>query len=282
MVRREQLPYLIQLLDDDSPGVREQIVGELTAFGPALEAELDALGDRVSIAQRRQALAVVARQREIEARWRVWRAWPHFDDERRQLETALDLLSQFQFGWTPPARIGALLDDLAAQYRRACETRDAISLSRFLFQTVGLGGNVEQYYDPRNSNLVHVIQSGKGLPISLSCVFMLVGARCGIEIIGCNVPGHFLTRATVEKRCVYFDCFDGGRLLTDREMNLLRLRLGPELVPTLMNRATASDIVRRVLNNLINAYQLAEELDGLRLMRSLYAEMLKQFEKRRP
>ncbi|MFQ5507878.1 MAG: heat shock protein HspQ [Leptospirillia bacterium] len=40
MLDRRQLPYLLKLLDDDSPQVREQVLDALAAFGDDLEAEL--------------------------------------------------------------------------------------------------------------------------------------------------------------------------------------------------------------------------------------------------
>ncbi len=39
----EQLPYLIRLLEDDTPAVRQAVLDALAAFGPELESELDAL-----------------------------------------------------------------------------------------------------------------------------------------------------------------------------------------------------------------------------------------------
>ncbi len=52
-----------------------------------------------------------------------------------------------------------------------------------------LGGTeTMDYGDPQNSNLVHVITRRAGLPISLACVYILVGQRMGLAIEGCNFP----------------------------------------------------------------------------------------------
>ncbi|PIE22372.1 MAG: hypothetical protein CSA62_12755 [Planctomycetota bacterium] len=41
---------------------------------------------------------------------------------------------------------------------------------------------------------------------------MLVGARLGLDINGCNFPGHFLDWIYYEGQIVLVDCFRGGLL----------------------------------------------------------------------
>ena len=54
---------------------------------------------------------------------------------------------------------------------------DAVALATFLFDERGLRGAAPaDYYNPLNSNLTHVLQSGAGLPITLASIFILVGA----------------------------------------------------------------------------------------------------------
>ena len=49
-------------------------------------------------------------------------------------------------------------------------------VSRVLFEEVGLRGNTEDYYDPRNSFLNDVLERQIGIPISLSVVYLAVAA----------------------------------------------------------------------------------------------------------
>src|SRR5438552_371077 len=41
-------------------------------------------------------------------------------------------------------------------------------LCRYLFHEMGFHGNVQEYYDPRNSYLNHVLDRRTGIPITLS------------------------------------------------------------------------------------------------------------------
>ncbi|MCC6795427.1 MAG: transglutaminase family protein [Candidatus Hydrogenedentes bacterium] len=269
MANRSDIPHLIDLLDGASHDVRELVLRELLSFGQSLEDELAAMDHQLSPAQRRAAERILFAHRKAEMRWEAWGEWPKLQDPNAQMETAFELLAQFQYGWTPPVSLRDLLDDLSRDYLTTCHTRDALSLSRFLFGVKNLRGNREEYYAPLNSNLIHVIQNELGLPISLACIFILVGARCGVAIEGCCAPGHFLARARMGGRTVFFDCFDGGRMLTEKEIGTIRAQMPKRLWQALADAATPVDIIRRVLNNLIHAYDLEGDTAQAQLMRDL-------------
>jgi regulator of sirC expression with transglutaminase-like and TPR domain len=67
--------------------------------------------------------------------------------------------------------------------------------NHFMFEEVGLHGNAEDYYDPRNSFLHRVLDRRTGIPITLSVIYMLVGREAGLEVEGIGLPGHFIVRA---------------------------------------------------------------------------------------
>ena len=113
------------------------------------------------------------------------------------------------------------LDSLAAGASRRLERRDdpllcLNTLSEYLFDEVGFRGNKEDYYDPRNSFLNDVLSRRLGLPITLSLVYMEVGKRLGVPIVGVGVPGHFLLRH-LEVQDLFIDPFNGGILLSEDE-----------------------------------------------------------------
>lgn len=273
MAQREEIPHLIHLLDDESSVVREQVLQELLAFGPGLEEMLRELDEQLTPAQRSLVTQLVAGHLEMRARRDAWRIWPSLPTRREQLERAFDLLAQFQFGWMPPVHVSELLDDLAKEFKATGHSRDAVSLNRFLFVSKRFRACNEDYYEPQNSNLIHVLEEGKGLPISLVCVFMLVGERVDVKVEGCGVPGHYLARASVSDRDTYFDCYSEGRMLTRRDVDKIRRRLSPNLTHLLTEVPTAQSIIRRVLRNLINAYEIEDKHEKSALMAELLDEV---------
>ena len=92
-----------------------------------------------------------------------------------------------------------VLDSLAAgASHRLGQQRDPIfsinTLSEYLFDEVGFRGSDDDYYDPRNSFLNEVLSRRIGIPISLSLVYLEMGKRLGIPLVGVGMPGHFLLR----------------------------------------------------------------------------------------
>jgi len=88
-------------------------------------------------------------------------------------------------------------------------------LNAYLFGQEGFHGNVEDYYDPRNSFLNDVMDRRTGIPITLSMVYMEVAKRAGLGVFGVGLPGHFLVGAQGAGGSVLVDPFHGGALLSE-------------------------------------------------------------------
>ena len=272
MPDQRQLPHLLRLLDDDDAVVREAVLGELASFGTALAAELEGMGLMLS---EDQAALIRAYSR---ARTRVWlhEEWPTWfaiADEKEKLEAAMTLIAEYQEDRSRPGHLGCLLDSLAAEYRSLHRRPDLRELSRFLFSRKKLTWAQQDYYDPRNSNLIYVVEHRRGIPISLACVYMLVGHRLGLHIEGCNFPGHFLAMAYEDNRPIIIDCFHGGLFLDDA---LLSRYMDPVAVSVqyLTNlRSDSGTIVRRVVRNLVNAYRSVGSPEEAEVMETLLEMM---------
>ncbi|HTL70856.1 MAG TPA: transglutaminase-like domain-containing protein [Candidatus Eisenbacteria bacterium] len=276
MPDRKNLPHLLKLLEDDSPVVREAVGRELAAFGPALQDELSKLDPPPPPYQRRAVREFLAERRRNALR-EAWTPWLDQPDGPGKLESALGLLSEY-LSAVPASRLGALLDGLANDYRAAHDEPEAGRLADFLFRRIGLKGAVTDYYNPLNSDLVYVVEEKRGLPISLACVYILVGRRLGLEIGGCNLPGHFMARIEREGHTVLVDCFDGGRMIEEGAFaDLAETSSLESLGETVRKSADTETIVARVLANLINAYQSGGGEEEAHFI----AELQEQLESRR-
>ena len=74
------------------------------------------------------------------------------------------------------------LDRMAAAARArvpedGTELQQLNAVTDLLFGVIGLAGNRDDYYDPRNSYLQHVLDRRLGIPITLSLVCIEVGRR---------------------------------------------------------------------------------------------------------
>ncbi len=136
-------------------------------------------------------------------------------------------------------------------------------LCRYLFHDMGFRGNVQAYYDPRNSYLNDVLERRTGIPITLSVIVMSVGSRSGMEIAGVGLPGHFIVKVVERRREILIDPFHGGRRLTPPQCeNLVEQATGQQfrITPAKLDATPHGFIVQRLLANLKKVYLDAKNL----------------------
>ena len=133
---------------------------------------------------------------------------------------------------------------------------------QFFYETAGFGGNTDDYYDPANSYLHRVIETRRGIPITLAVLFAELARGIGLEVEGVGFPGHFLVRVDLHAGMVVIDPFTGTSL--DREE--LDRRCAPYGLSAqrLLQPASSRQILIRMLNNLheIHARRGREDLQA--------------------
>lgn len=85
------------------------------------------------------------------------------------------------------------------------------ALNQLLFVDLGFQGDRETYDDPLNALIPAVIARRKGLPISLSILWIDLARRMGFDAVGIGLPGHFITALRTDTGLRCFDPFNGGR-----------------------------------------------------------------------
>jgi regulator of sirC expression with transglutaminase-like and TPR domain len=131
--------------------------------------------------------------------------------------------------------------------------RTIAALNTVLFKEIGFEGNRAEYYDPKNSFLNDVIARKKGIPISLSLLYMEVARRIGLSLSGVGFPGHFLVKYQDADDEIVIDVFNKGEILAreDLEQLLPQLYRGQVSYQSGFLAALGKrDILRRMLNNL--------------------------------
>jgi regulator of sirC expression with transglutaminase-like and TPR domain len=147
-----------------------------------------------------------------------------------------------------------------------------LALRRVVGIEEGIGGNVDDYYDPDNSFLNCVLEARRGIPISLSILWIEVGRRAGMEVEGVGLPGHFLVYAAGQ----LVDPFHYGEAIGfDEAAGLVAAALGgaPRLDRHWLEPATTPDIIRRMLRNLEGIYVERGDADALEWVLACQAVM---------
>ncbi|MEW2294473.1 transglutaminase-like domain-containing protein [Streptomyces sp. NPDC006743] len=145
------------------------------------------------------------------------------------------------------------LDRLAGQlpYRPGGPLAWARALGELLGERHGFCGSAADY-ERLDSSLLHtVLRRRRGLPILLSVVWMEVARRAGAPVYGVALPGHFVVGFGTAGQQVLADPFDGGRVLTGADAELLVTgATGAPLEPSMLVPAEPLDLVMRILNNI--------------------------------
>lgn len=151
--------------------------------------------------------------------------------------------------------LASRVQDLAA--RENGPYRVLACINYVLFHCEGFKGNEDEYYDPQNSFLNRVIDRKKGIPITLSVLYMEVARRVGLAVKGVGFPGHFLCATTCDDQDIFVDSFNGGRIVSPADLESLldkiyhgRLKVQPEFLLPVSNK----QIVQRMLNNIKAIY----------------------------
>jgi regulator of sirC expression with transglutaminase-like and TPR domain len=133
-----------------------------------------------------------------------------------------------------------------------------------LFRDMGFHGNVDDYYDARNSFLNDVLERRTGIPISLSTIYMAVARRVGLSLRGTAFPGHFLLVHQRPAWPIVIDAFDRGRILAQEDCERLLERFGsPDWDDGVLAPVPDIAILRRMLNNLKGIYLNQHDWDRL-------------------
>ena len=124
-------------------------------------------------------------------------------------------------------------------------------------------GDNDTYNDPENSYLDRVVERRKGIPITLSLVYMEVAERVGLRCEGVGFSGHFLVRCGEPSQNLYIDPFHGGGRVS-REALLARLAgadLGGASPESFLAGVTRRQILQRMLNNLHALFRERRDLE---------------------
>ena len=184
------------------------------------------------------------------------------NSDGRELDRAALELARIEYPALEPEPFLALLDSHAAELggrvpRRAAGSAFVEQANEYLFEELGFRGNSENYYDPRNSCLNDVLTTRRGIPITLSVVYIEIARRLGRRVRGVGLPGHFLVRYDEQEFTVFIDPFHGV-VLRDAEacFRLARQVTGVEFDPSpeLLEPVTSRQVIARMMANLRAIY----------------------------
>jgi len=191
------------------------------------------------------------------------------------LETAV-AIAQHDYPRLDVQETLAEIDTLAAKLKRrlaadAAPMQRLRLLNRFFFQELGFSGNVNDYYDPRNSYVHCVLETRRGIPITLALLYVELATQVGLEACGISFPGHFLAKVHMPQGEIVIDPFTGQSMSRDALDALLvpyRRRgakhgLGDAPLGSFLQPARPREVIARMLRNLKEVFRSSQDAPRL-------------------
>jgi regulator of sirC expression with transglutaminase-like and TPR domain len=122
----------------------------------------------------------------------------------------------------------------------------ARALVQLVSGRLGYDGDRMEYDDPRNADLIAVIDRRRGLPVALGILYMHAARAAGMSASGLNTQSHFVLRLAHRGDELTIDPFHGGQAV-DREH--LPVELRPDDAG-LAQPVSDTDVLLRLQNNL--------------------------------
>ena len=190
-------------------------------------------------------------------------------EEKPRLAEAALWIAQEEYSDLNPQACLTQLDQMAQDIREILPDPPYLlkvikSINKYLFEHLEFAGNEAEYYDPRNSYLNQVLIRRKGIPITLSLIYLDITEQLNFPMEGVNFPGHFLIRPLDENSEFYVDPFNGGEILfaEDCQEKLNQLVGRPmQLTPSLVKTITPQSFLVRMLNNLKHIYLTKQDVN---------------------
>jgi len=269
-----ELQAMIDLLDDTDPEVIAEITQAFIKRGPAVIPVLESawVGP----------LPLLARERIEDLIHRIQWAqcsqalldWNQSD--QKDLLSALIWISRIRYPDLDEEEVRNRLEALRIEiWMEVNERMTALEkvrvINHVLFRLHGFRGNTANYNDPQNSCLNKVLESRKGNPIVLCCIYLWLATRLDIPVVGVNLPQHFILAYLDEvaealgqyKALFYINAFNKGMVFGEKEIERFLELIHLPADPRYFKPCTHHDIVVRVLNNLIHGYSEAGKQEAV-------------------
>ena len=145
-------------------------------------------------------------------------------------------------------------------------------INRILYHEMGFHGNVEHYTDPNNNFIDQVLETRRGIPISLCTIYLLVAYRLGLNLEPIGLPRHFMIGCFTEERPFFIDAFDGGIFRSPEEIFvfLRSHNMSPQLAD--LAPTPVREVLCRSCRNLANPYAANGDRDHSSLFDSFVTE----------
>ncbi len=263
-----------RLLDDESPVVQSALVNKLRSMG---NPGIDFLRGQVEVGNIAMAEAATRILRALGAQHPREAFVEFIRSFNYELESGSLLMARVANPKLDPMDCYTFLEEVAGRCRQlmlepSSGWQKCKIINRVLFHEYGFAGDTASFYDPRNSFMHEVIRRRRGIPITLSIIYLLVAGRCGLQLEPIAMPGRFMVGCFEDGEPFYIDVYEGGLFLTmeDLEAQLDEQDIVP--LAAYFTPAPVGEVLQRCCRNLVNQFEKASDDSMARLFEAFVHE----------
>jgi regulator of sirC expression with transglutaminase-like and TPR domain len=280
IINEAEINSLIRLLDDPDQEIYAHVHDKLLSYGPTAITYLESAFEQAfdSIQQERIANLVHEIQFSlVKNELELWHQSGSFDLLRGAL-----IINKYQYPDLDEQKvinqIEAIKRDIWMQMMFEGSPSDQVKLiNHVLYNIYGFSGNTTNHQDPQNSYLSQVLESKKGNQISLAIIYSVIAQKLDIPIYGVNLPQHFIlaymdesSKSEFESGVLfYINAFNKGFIFGRRDVDMFLKQLNLNIDKQFYEPCTNTDIVRRILRNLISAYEQLGSMEKVQELNEL-------------
>lgn len=268
---KNEIQALISLLDDPDHGVLDLVKGKLLSMGQNVIPELEAAWETAFGTLQQNRIEELIHNIQFEKIKTDLTKWVSTNDNN--LVEGSVIIARYQYPDIDAEKINAIVEqikqDVWLELNPGLTAMETVKVfNHILFEVHGFSGNTGNYHAPQNSFINNVLESKKGNPISLSILYVEIARRLNLPIYGVNLPQHFILSyldkpgffpfpSPTEEQDVlfYINPFSRGSIFSRKDVDAYLRQLNLDPVMSYYNPCNGIDIIRRVLNNLINSFE---------------------------
>ncbi|MDB5138312.1 MAG: Transglutaminase-like superfamily protein [Mucilaginibacter sp.] len=266
MINPTEVNSLIRLLDDPDGEIFEHVHQKLLSYGPEAITYLETAWEEAfdPIQQERIANLVHEIQfRIIKKDLQLWHQGGAFD-----LLQGILIVNRYQYPDLDEQKvinqIEGIKRDIWIQMMHEASPAEQVKLINHVFYNIyGFSGNTTNHQDPQNSYLSQVLETKKGSQTSLAIIYSIIAQKLDIPVYGVNLPQHFILAYMDESMqsefdggiLFYINAFNKGFIFGRRDVDMFLKQLNLKFDKQFYEPCSNTDIIKRVLRNLISAYE---------------------------
>ncbi|MFA6275181.1 transglutaminase-like domain-containing protein [Pedobacter sp. UC225_61] len=280
-----EIDALVKLLDDPDEEIYQHVQQRLLSYGnevityleSAWEQSLDTL-----LQERIENIVHTIQFNNVKEDLNLWYQSGAFD----LLQGAL-IINRYQYPDLDEQAIINQIEEIkreiwvGLQYEMSSIEKIKL-INHVFYNQYGFGGNTKNHHDPQNSYLNQVLESKKGNQISLAIIYATLAQKLDIPVYGVNLPQHFILgyidESNAEKEygvLFYINAFNKGAIFGKHDVDQFLRQLNLEPQPGFYSPCSNTEIIRRIIRNLISAYEnlgAAEKVEELKELQDILSE----------